>query len=165
MMSDFINHDSISDKYKKKKGNIQIKDFSMFTPNKLGDKVYCYVGNRSVQDQYGYDLLEKLKKEIEFDVVYGFLGHSIEFVKENYYDNCFVNIKVRLMGGMTTSTELAYMGRMTISNTKAPFCINYTDDILDIIREESKKIGTIQPSVVGDFFDVGAEWKQLEFWL
>ncbi len=165
MMSPFINHDSISDKYKKKKANIQIKDFSMFTPNKLGDKVYCYLGNPNVQDQYGYEVVEKLKKEIEFEVIYGYLGHSINFIKEQYYDNCFVNIKTKVIGGMTTATELAYMGRMTISNTKAPFCIDYKDNILDIIREESKKIGTIQPSMIGDFFDTGEEWKQLKFWL
>ena len=164
MDSGVIDHSSIKGKYKIKKASIQIKDFSMFKPGVLGDKIYCYLGDIASKEIMGFSFMEKLKMKTPFDIIYGFLGNSIEFVKEQYYDKCFVNIKPNVIGGITTAAELAYMGRMTISNTKTPFCINYKDDILDIITKESKKIGTLQSSMIGDFYNIGDEWKQVKFW-
>jgi hypothetical protein len=153
--------------YKTKEAMFQIKDFSIFTPNRLGNKVYCYLGSESSREIMGYSFMEKLRSRISFEIIYGFLGNSIEYVKEQYYDKCFVNIKPNPIGGTTTAVELAYMGRKTISNTEAPFCINYKDidHIADLIKEESKKIGTIQPSCVGNYYNTGEEWKQTKFWL
>lgn len=164
MDSGVIDHSSIKGKYKIKKASIQIKDFSMFKPGVLGDKIYCYLGDTASKEIMGFSFMEKLKMKTPFDIIYGFLGNNIEFVKEQYYDKCFVNIKPNVIGGITTAAELAYMGRMTISNTKTPFCINYKNDILDIITKESKKIGTLQSSMIGDFYNIGDEWKQVKFW-
>ena len=59
------------------------------------------------------------------------------------------------------------MGRRTISNTIAPFCMGYksVEDIVRIINEESKKIGIIQASKLGNYFDTGEEWREEKFWL
>ena len=151
--------------YRVKYASFEIKDFSMFRPNILGDKIYCYINSDKRKVMYGYDILEGINTG--FDVVYGRLGNTMEYVKKNYYDKCFVNIKIDKIGGMTTSTELALMGRRSISNAPLPFCEPYSNisDIKNIIEKESKKIGTIQPSQIGGYFDTGEEWKNINFWL
>jgi hypothetical protein len=152
--------------YKVKQGNIQIKDFSMFKPNKLGNKIYCYLGNGKGKHIMGYDLINQLKLLVEYKIIEGYQGHSMEQVKNNYYDNCFVNVKPNLTGGLTSAIELAKMGRYTISNSKALFCKNYEglEDMVKLIEIESKKIGTIQPSLIDGYFNIGEEWKQEKFW-
>ena len=166
VMEGWINCDFIKFKYPMKHVYIPLKDFSMFKPNTMGKKVYCYLGNKAMQDSMGFGLMEKLKKAIPYEVIYGYQGHPIEFVKKNYYDECFVNIKPNIVGGFTTAQELAHMGRMTISNALAPFCKPYSDiaEICHLINKESKKIGTIQPSCMGKFYNTGDEWKQVKFW-
>jgi hypothetical protein len=85
----------------------------------------------------------------------------------NFYNHSFVNIKMVESGGWTTATEMAYMGRKTISNSKAPFCVDFQDNehLRELIIKEAEKIGTVQPSCVGDFFDTGEEWKRVNFWI
>ena len=68
---------------------------------------------------------------------------------------------------MTTVTELGFMGRKTIMNTVYDHftsTIKYNDDedIIRIIEEESKKIGTIQPSI--SCHNIGDEWLDTNFW-
>jgi disulfide oxidoreductase YuzD len=60
------------------------------------------------------------------------------------------------------------MGRKTIMKKNYQnfsFMIDYVDieNIILIIKEESKKIGTIQPKI--DVHSVGAEWLDLNYWL
>ena len=165
MESSIIDHSLIKGKYKTKKTRIQIKDFSMFKPNPLGDSIYCYLGSESSKYIMGYDLIQEIKKETNFKIIEGYLGHHIEYVKKEYYDKCFVNIKPNIVGGITTAVELAYMGRFTISDAKAPFCINSLDNILSLIDQESKKIGTTQDPVIGDYFNTGEEWLNENFWI
>lgn len=157
----------IPDRYKSKSVNIEIKDFSMFVPNILGPEVYFYIGNNKQRKLYGYDLVKKISKRIPFPVQYAGQGHTMKEVKENYYDNCFVNIKPIIHGGLTTATELAFMGRKTISNTKADFCIGYDniDEIVDIIEQESQKIGTVQPNLIRDTFEGTGAWRHESFWI
>jgi len=158
---------SIPPKYKTKEAMFPIKDFSIFTPNLLGDKVYCYLGTREMENEYSCGVINKLKKILPFEILCGFLGNSIEYVKKQYYDKCFINIKPNLMGGITTAVELSYMGRKTISNTDAPFCISYNnfDEVVNLIMAESKKIGTVQKSCIGDYYNTGEEWMNEEFWI
>jgi hypothetical protein len=144
-----------------------IKDFSTFKPTPLGSSIYCYLGNESGKHIMGYDLIEQIRKRTNFDIIIGMQGHSMDYVKENFYNKCFINIKPSITGGLTGACELAYMGRRTVSNAKAPFCLPYNsiDDILRIIDQESSKIGTLQPSCINRFFTTGEEWKHLRFWL
>jgi len=153
--------------YKTKRAAFPIKDFSLFTPVPLGDKIYCYVGNERMKEEYGYSIIDAFRKKSPFEIIIGFHQHDIKYVMDNYYSRSFVNIKPTIYGGNTSAIEMAYMGRMTISNRDAPFCIKYSDidEMLSVVMAESKKIGTIQPSVVGDFFDTGDEWKDENFWI
>lgn len=155
---------------KSKKIILPIKDFSGFKPTKLGDKIYCYIGNNNLTNKHGYPIVKEIEKRIDFEIIYGKLGNSISYIKDNYYDKCFLNINISDSrgSGMTTLAELGYMGRYTISNTihNYPCVKRYKsiDDIVEIINEESKKIGTIQPSLMEKHFYDDTDWLNLDFW-
>lgn len=146
----------------------EIKDYSMFVPNTLGDKIYTYVGNQKQKHKYGYDRLLKIQKQIPYKILFGLQGHSIEHIKQNYYDNCFLNLNFNISGGggITSATELGLMGRKTIMNTKFryPFILPYKNDndVIELINKEAQKIGTIQQSE--NHHTVGPEWQSETFW-
>jgi hypothetical protein len=119
-----------------------------------------------MQDEMGYQFVLELKEYIPFRIIYGYQGNSINYVRDHFYNECFVNLKPNIVGGFTTAQELAYMGRKTISNSKASFCIPYKNvkEAARAVMEEAKKIGTIQPSCIGDYFNIDKEWKQVAFW-
>jgi len=167
VMEGWIDCSSINKGFKVKQSCIEIKDFSMFTLNPLGNKIYCYLGNARLKEVMGFLFVESIRKKVPFEVIYGYQGHNIQYVKEHYYDNCFVNIKPSITGGFTTAQELAFMGRKTLSNAQAPFCIPYKSitEAVEFIQEESKKIGTMQPSCMDGFITMGEEWKQLNTWV
>ena len=155
---------------------IQIKDYSLFTPTILGDKIYTYSGFKN-----GYDLYEKNIKIIhEIEEKTGFevitTSHeelkdyyNIEYLKTNYYDKSFVNLNLSKDGtNLTTALELGKMGRKSIMKKNYQnfsFIIDYldTNDIVRIVKEESKKIGTFIPSLTNDSF-IGSEWVDIKFW-
>lgn len=152
-------------KVKKKNALIQFKDFSIFKPNTLGDKIYCY--NPSLNDRIK---LAEVQKNVNFEILTAGSDKSnikdIFYIKEHYYDKSFININLEGRGGMTTLREMAYMGRKTIGNSlyKFPSFISYKDinHIVEIINQESKKIGTIQPAIISH--NVNDEWLNVDFW-
>jgi hypothetical protein len=154
-----------------KKTKIAIKDFSLFTPTPLGDKVYCYIGKGHTGNKHGFPIVEELKKMINFEIIYGKLGYDINYIIKNYYNESFININITESGrsGLTTLTEMGFMGRYSISNTidKFPCVIKYNniEDIVGIINKESLKIGTTPKSLLSEYFSTGDEWKYEEFWL
>lgn len=164
----------IPNKFNVKQADFQIKDFSMFTPNSLGDKVYAYIGSDGRNSEFKYEKLKELSKKCSFEFLYGSYtttAHAISLntLKENYYNKCFVNINLSANTGMTSLFELAYMGRYTISNVPRergplPSVINFLDDndIIDKINNESKKIGTTQKSI--ENCTVNDEWLDIDFW-
>jgi hypothetical protein len=155
---------------------VQIKDYSLFTPTILGDKIYTYGGFKN-----GYNLYEKNIKVIhEIEEKTGFEVittphkelkdyYNIEYLKSNYYDKCFINLNLSKDGThLTTVLELGSMGRKSIMKKKyqnLPFVVDYDDidDIVKIVKEESKKIGTYVPSLINTSF-VGDEWIDINFW-
>ena len=147
----------------------EIKDYSMFTPCKLGDKIYSYIGNDRQKHKYGYEQLCEIQKKIDYKIIMAKNEHSIEFVKHNFYETSFLNLNLNRSGGggLTTMRELALMGRKTIMNTKFdyPCIIPYKDenDIIRIINEEAKKIGTVQPGK--DYHTTGKEWRNVSYWV
>jgi len=146
----------------------EIRDFSIFKPSKLGDKIYSYIGNDTQKHKYGYNHLWRIQDKISYGIIMAKNEHSIEYVKEKYYDNCFVNINLNRSGGggLTTAREMAMMGRKTIMNTKFnyPFIMPYEDDedIIRLINQEAEKIGTMQQG--WDSHTVGSEWQNERFW-
>ena len=75
-------------RYKIKNTTFEIKDFSMFRPNVLGDSVYVYLGNEKSKHRYGYDIIEEVKKKIPYRVLYGMHSKikvdNIAYVKKNF---------------------------------------------------------------------------------
>lgn len=146
---------------------IQLKDFTPYKPFPLGNKIYAYMGREKESSKkiMGYDTVKEIDRIIPFEIIYGYQGHSAEFIRDEYYKNSFVNIKPSITGGMTTAIEMAYMGRKTISNAIAPFCYKYNNlhDMYDIIMAESKKIGQMPQPLIDDSFFLN-EWKNINYW-
>jgi len=157
---------NISNKYKSKNVNIEIKDFSIFKPVSLGNFVYAYLGKPEYKELYGYNIINEVSRKISFKILIGYLGHEMSFIKKEFYDKSFINLKISLTGGMTTATELAYMGRKTISNTKSILCTPYkdVDDIVNLIMAESLNINKIPESRIPGGYFTGGEWLNESFW-
>jgi len=154
-----------------KKLIIEIKDYSIFKPNKLGDKIYYYSGFSKKWSPNNVKLINEIQKEINFEIITTnhFLKsdmYDIEYLKQSYYDKCFVNLNFTRGNGMTTVRELALMGRKTITSNN-PYnydCLIRCDDkesIIKAIIEESKKINTIQSPI--NVHNSGEEWTNLDY--
>lgn len=154
---------------------IEIKDYSIFTPNVLGDKIYYYSGFKNGwSGRWGEDIIKDIQKNIDYEIIT--TSHNnisdyneINFLKDNYYDKCFLNLNLSEGNGMTTVREMGLMGRKTITMRKNNYydynCIincKNIDDIIFNIKEESKKIGTTQDSM--NSHTVVDEWLDIEFW-
>ncbi len=152
--------------------NFELKDFSIFKPNPLGDKIYCYIG-MGKEGKRGWDIAKEIEKRIDLEIIYGIQRSKYQCVGMEevkvMYDKCFLNLNLDPSGGggMITVTELGLMGRMTIMNTKfeRESIIPYKDidEIVEIINRESKKIGTVQPAM--NPHNTGEEWLNVDFWL
>ena len=156
----------------------KIKNYDIFKPNILGNKIYFYSGFENGNNLY-HNWIAELQKRINYEIIttnHKVLSdyYSIDSLKSNYYDKCFLNINLTNGSGLSTVIEMGLMGRKTIF--KNPFNQNFQrmefpnflsyetiDDIVKIINIESNKIGTIQPSI--DAHNIGDEWIDLNFWL
>lgn len=146
----------------------QYKDYSTFKPNILGDTIYCYIGNESAKERYGYYTALELQKLLKWEIIFG--NHDdpnkLKFLSD--YNRCFLNLNLEKSGGggRTTMFELAYMGRKSIFNTlhDYPCLIKYNDmdDLIRIIEEEANKIGTIQEAI--ECHNTWDEWLNIDFW-
>lgn len=156
----------------KRNVEIELKDYSIYKPNVLGDKVYTYLGTPDRGVEFGIDRVVNICKQAGYELIIGISDsvnnyQSSDSLKEKFYDKCFVNINLSRGTGMTTVRELGLMGRRTITNSEYgfPSQIGYfnDDDIVRLINEEAKKIGTIQTSI--DCHTVKDEWLNVDFWL
>jgi hypothetical protein len=152
-----------------KKIEIEFKDYSLFKPNRLGDKIYCYMRDKT---EFQYDIVNGIQKNINYEIIFGGLGGNIdtyldiETLKNKYYDNCFLNLNLSEKHGFVTVRELGLMGRKTIMNTPYDFPsiikFDNVEHIIHLINQESTKINTVQqsinPHVQND------DWLFLEFW-
>jgi len=120
-----IDHSLLERRYKIKKARFPIKDYTLFTPTNLGDKICCYLGTPEMRDIYGYSVIHKLEDMTRFKIIISYLGKSREDLKRDIYDKSFVYFKPIIIGGVETANELAHMGRKTISNAKGEFYIPY----------------------------------------
>jgi len=159
---------------------IEFQDFSIFQPKILQDKIYCYMRDPV---EFQKKILLNLQKKINFEILFGGeVGNAIyydtlENHKKNFYDKCFVSINLSSKHGYTTVRELGLMGVRTIMKSPYNFsCILklnsfsrnknnvYIDEneIVELINEESKKIGTIQNSY--NVHNIKDEWLISNFW-
>ena len=153
---------------------IEFKDYSLFQPNILGDKIYAYTGFKNGWgDLWNIEKLNEIQKYIDYEIIHTNHDnhqeyHSIDYLKSNYYNKSFLNLNLSKENGLTTVIELGLMGRKTLMNEhyyKYPSIIGYKDDedLINQINQESKKINTIQPSI--NAHTIGDEWLNIEWWL
>ena len=156
----------------------EIKNYNLFTPNILGDKIYHYSGFEN-----GWNLKKGILQEIQKNINYEIIttNHKklndyfdINYLKSEFYDKCFLNLNLTGGHGLSTVIELGLMGRKTvfkpqyhnsIQRITFPNFIYYStiEDIIKIIEQESQKIGTIQNSI--NAHNVGDQWLNLDYWL
>lgn len=156
----------------------EIKDYSIFKPSVMGDKIYTYSGFKNGWNLYS-DTIKEIQKNINFEIIT--TNHldikdyyEINYLKTNFYDKCFCGINLSPGRGLATAIELGLMGRKTIFKNNMnnpiqrldfPNFISYDNiqDIIKIISDESCKIGTLQDPI--DAHNVGDDWLYLDFYL
>lgn len=157
--------------FKSKYVEIELKNYEKFKPNVMGDKIYSYIGWWERRNEFQYDLLNEIQKRIKYEIIYGVVDSLDQYykedeLKEKFYDKSFLNINLSSGTGMTTVREMGLMGRKTIMNCGYPFpsIIKYNsiDHLIEIINDESEKIGTIHDSM--NCHTVNNEWLELNFW-
>lgn len=130
-----------------------IMEFDKFKPVPLGDKIYVYrglKGNRA--DYFGWSSVVQPVMNIIGEDRFIFADNlSLSELHEKVYSNSFVYLKPNDRGGSTALFELGHMGIRTITNghSKFPNALSYSsiEDIVSLIREEEKRIGTHQYEV------------------
>lgn len=133
--------------------NIPVKSYEVFSPTPLGNKVYYYLGvNGNRHSELGYDtIIKPLIDEFGEDLFISAKNTPLDVLYENFYKECFLYIQPQPLSGLTTMFELGHMGIMTASNfsNDLPNVINYKslEDLKKIIKNEKKKIGTIQNEI------------------
>ena len=170
--------------FKRKKIKMEFKDYSLFQPKILQNKIYCYMRDK---EEFKFSNVQNIQKKIDFEIIFGGLSNypstpaelysPIEFLKENYYDKCFLNINFSSKHGYVTVRELGLMGIKTLMYTPYDFpsiikirnltghphfVIPDEDEVVELINIESKKIGTIQTSI--NPHDIKDEWLLSDFW-
>ncbi len=146
---------------------LPIKDYSGFEPVPLGKNVYCYVGKGNNKGKFREELIREIAAKSRHPFLFGIQGQSIHRIKKQYYTQSFINIKLNPFAGTTSAYELAHMGRRSVCNRADLWYINWqdVDHVVDIIEEESKKIGMMPECLVPDDHFVGEEWLNVNFWL
>ena len=145
---------------------VAFKDYSDFNKVPLGSKIYCYQSQPTpaCQQKYGFDLLRVV---IDYfgaeNVLVGYHGHTIKEMIDYYYSRSFVNLQLNPMAGFTTALEMAHMGRMTVSNHAAPFCLPFRSQAeliwqIKIVKEKSIEA---DPS---RFLHNSDDWLYTEYW-
>lgn len=168
---DLPNDYYVPEKVKVVKLIIEIKDYSIFTPNMLGDKVYYYSGFSNGWQPNSKSLIDRIQKKIPFEIITTqHINKSdmfdISYLKKEFYDKSFVNLNFSNNSGMTTVREFGLMGRKTIvQNNLYPYsclikCKN-EEDIVQEIMKESKKINSIQASM--NVHDQVENWLDVNF--
>lgn len=152
---------------------IPIKDYSMFHPSPLGDKIYVYKGihgNRSSYFQWD-SIVQPLINYYGQDRIIYTSFQPIDKLINEYYNNSFIYVKPNDKGGSTTMWELGLMGRRTISNNQGniPSVLNYNsvNDIITHINNEMQYIGTIQYDVSNNINNTLIQtnnWLNLDFY-
>ena len=154
---------------------VEIKDYSIFKPNTLGDKIYYYSGFKNGWSSWSQDIIKEIQKNVDFELFtteHNYIQdyHDITYLKNNYYDKAFLNLNILGKHGMTTVIEMGLMGRKTITmrnkkryNYNSFIDCSNIEEIVKHINIESKKINTLQEKI--DVHTLGNEWIDLNFWL
>lgn len=165
----FKNENCISDQYTfKHKLIIPIKSYELFKPIPLGEKIYVYMSTNSdgFKAKFRMDIVERLQDHFKDDILIGYHGNTIEEMISNYYSKSFINLQLNKDAGFTTALEMAHMGRRSISNYEAPFCVNYKnlDMVVNLINQQKKYIGKAIDLKINDYICNSDKWLTNNFW-
>lgn len=125
----------------------------------LGDKVYAYV-NKNAKEYYGGDIIENLRVKqhiliADYTVPMDVWKKGLNVV---YYSQAFISLQLsKFAGGGNSIVELGLRGVKVITNIlKIPHCVSWetSADIERIIKEESKKIGTVNEGLSQEVYSV-----------
>jgi hypothetical protein len=164
---------------------IPLKPYTAYKPIKLGNKIWFHVGFKDlprVRKRYGYDTVVKsIIEEFGRDRV-GFIplrmpSRGPKFLHQEYKKS-FVYVKPNSNHGSTTMWELGRMGRRTICPGHSelnnvvqckPGIVDgkNIDNLIELIKKEESRIGTIQPEVseiTRSYHLENDSWMQLDFW-
>lgn len=143
---------------------IPLKSFDEFTPAPKGDKIYCYVntGSESHLRKHGIAAIPEVIKHFGKDrFIFGTHGLTTKQVIQNYYNPAFVNLQLNQFAGFTSSIEMAYMGRKTISNTPAPFTIPFDSDNDIIVSIENEFKTPVEQNLINNYLCNKSDWLNL----
>ena len=154
---------------------LALKSYQDFKPVPLGDKIYFYMGDESDYKKryYGLPFLEPVIKYFGIDrFILAIRGNDINWLRDNFYTQSFVNVRMNPWAGATTMWEMGHMGRKTVCNwtENAPCAISYhsIEDVINAIKKEEEKIGTIQTQIAHDtkkfMNEYDDRWLYTEFW-
>ena len=105
-----------------------------------GDKIYIY--STAAKENYGYQMLDKIKKETRLDIVESTYNKYTSEELTEVYKQCFIGLRLTKHDGLpNTVVELGLMGRRSVYNGLLPSAIPYkdVDDVIRIIKEEYEK--------------------------
>lgn len=156
-----------------KEFNLPLKHYNEFKPTPLGENIYVYKGIHGNREDYfkWNEVITPLQQVFGKDRIIYTSHQPFNILIDKYYNDCFVYIKPNERGGSTAMWELGYMGRKTISTNQGdlPHVLNFNslEHIIELIMEESKKIGTLQIELsnsVHNKFQNDNEWLYLDFY-
>lgn len=159
----------ISDQYIELHGKIiPVKSYDIFKPVPLGEKIYVYssTNSKGFHDKFRMETVAELQKHFGYDkVLIGYHGNTIETMRDQYYSNSFINLQLNKDAGFTSALEMAHMGRKSISNYNASFCLPYNsvNEIIEHIEKEQQYIGQTRELDLSFLFNSN-EWLTKEYW-
>ena len=157
----------ISDQYNlHNAGIIPIKSYEDFKPTPLGEYIYIYCSTEAYgfHEKFKLQMAREVAEHFEGKLLIGYHGNSIDKLRKEYYNKSFINLQLNPNAGFTTALEMAHMGRKSISNYNADFCIPFSNtyDIVDSIKREQENIGktrTLNIKLLNS-----SEWLTPKFW-
>lgn len=145
----------------------------LFFPKPLGPCIYCY-GYKAKGEKYGGQEIQKLQRifpDIKFlskDLTNETVPHE---EMHSIYEQCFLNLRLTAHDGLPNSVlEMSLMGRRSVYNGDIPGAISYDsfDDIVNIIKEEKKKIGNLGDQEISNrvrsMLDISDDWLDTDFY-
>lgn len=152
---------------------INTRTYDEFESVPLGDKIYVYRGRLGTRPKYFKwdEVVVPIMNAFGKDRVIYAEDIDLISLRDDYYAKSFVYVKPNPRGGSTAMYELGLMGRKTITqeHSRFPNIIDYTtiEDIIDKIRVEESKIGTIQTKVSNSVYQLTVQddsWLHLDYY-
>jgi len=176
-VSSFIKEDLKNQNIKYKFIPVVGRDMSIFIPTLLGNEIYAYApynDNLKYFKRYGMDIIKKIQKKIRYKI--NIIKYSNKYSRKEMkeiYNLCFCGLRLTEHDGIPSQViEMGLMGRKSFYNGGIPGSIKWNkkdiDSIVEGIKEEAKKIGTIDydySDKIKNFINIGDNWLNVRNWI